>query len=121
MLDLVLNIIQRETSQQRFNKLMTEKDPKTRKPTKGKETGEPKKVPFIPCSSRKKYPLHASTDVHEDVRITVVLKRGTDLHERYKSEMASLCKKINKMEITIRKKRLQNQFFTDAHVSTPKY
>ena len=115
-LDLSTNISQRESSHRRFKEPMIQRDPKTQRPVKDPETGEVKTMPFIPRSFRKNDPLKCSTEVNEDTKIIAVMKRGKDIHEKYKSDMAGICKEISGLEIEIRKEKLVETFATNARV-----
>ena len=100
MLDLLLNIKQREVSHLRFDSQVVVRDSDD-KAVADDSTGKEKTVAFIPRSIRDKNPVQCSGDVREDDRIVAALADSQARHDAHKTAVAADIKKVAGLELTI--------------------
>ena len=92
MLELLLNIKQREISYHRFGSQIVVRDSDGRAVTDD-ATGKEKTVDFIPRSIRGKNPVQSSAGVREDNRIVQALADSQAAHDAHQTAMAAHIKR----------------------------
>ena len=107
MLAKATTIRQRKQSVKRFTDPWV--DPKTNKPYMDETTNQPKS--FIPNSLRSNCPVKASPDYKDDTDIMTEVAAAKLVHETYQKQMAVHAHNLAKLEIKLREKKLQKDFF----------